>query len=553
MSGYNKCDNMIFPKIIVALIIILSPIISLASKAERYDDDPFVGMSRKVLVQHLVNEGRTHKNLLYQNDFKIKDFTDKGGNIVYVIKYDFELAENITIPANCILQFDGGSIRSGGTNRNTITGQNTRIQAGLYKILDTNLIIDGKWNIVDWKLEWFANIVNGLDVTKIIQSCIDMTAVTCLEVPSGWYMLSGTVIIPENKRLKMQGHRVRYLLDSADVDPTETRIISEGIKEGYLFDVRNKSSIVGGAIIPGSDMVAGGAIHIDIGKYRISSVFLQTDLCIRESKNYLSSNLTAIFIDGNYKKGGDNHPCGENLIFDVNITGFKNGIYLERLYESKAPQLVWFNNYTITGWMAMCQRYMYSNCNTENHAGGAGYNRFSIQGAKVNDESTPAIEWGGNQNVFDVTFHDISPSQSQKIRYKLKGNHTFIRRQKCDATVVLPDYNQASLWYTFEESPVIQELEAMGPNCSKSIEFISGYIEHSGHKHSVYLRCRINGAYTREQLLRLPHISRNVVYSDCFAETTHCICHIEGNGLFLKGTAYNSLLNIRIDYIDNDI
>mgnify|MGYP002624099230 CR=1 FL=1 len=562
-NGYNVVPNracMLSKRVLLVLFIFLPSLNLTASISDLYpigneygsSEILFSGKEIIILEGNAVTKGGIQKKLLYQSDFQNKTAGAIGerDNTIFVFKYDFELAENITIPKNCVLIFEGGSIKGGGINKNTITGNNTCIQSGQIKIFQENLTIAGKWKVVDWKLDWFVNIENGLDITSAIQSCLDMPAITCLEIPSGWYILSSTVIVPDNKTLKMQGHRSRYLLDAADVDPTETRVLSEGIKNGYMFDVRNKAAILGGAIIPGSDMKFGGAILIDIGKYRISSVFIKTDLCIRERKKYLSSNLTAIFIDGNYKKGGDSKPCGENFIFDVNITGFKYGVYFERLNEKAAPQLVWFNNFTITGWMAMCQRYMYSNCNTENHAGGAGYMRFSIQGAEVKDDSMPAIEWGGKQNVYDITFHDVSPIQSQKIRYKVKGTHGFYRRQKCDATVIITDY---SVWNTFEEGPVIQELSCLSPNCSKSIQFISGYIEHSGHKHSVYLRCRINGTYTREQLLQLPHTSRSVVYADCFAETVPCLCFVDANGLYLKGTAYNSLLNIRIDYIDNDL
>ena len=198
----------------------------------------------------------------------------------------------------------------------------------------------------------------------------------------------------------------------------------------------------------------------------------------------------------------------------------------------------------------MCQRYMYSNCNTENHASGSGNMSFSIQESVVNDPYTPAIEWGGEQNVFDITFHDIGYNQSHKIRYKVKGNHCYFRRQKCDASVILTNYG---LWNAFEEGPVIQELRSLDPSCHNSIQFLDGYIEHSGHKHSIYLRCRINGNYKKEQLLRLPHKSKKVVYSDCFAKSRHCICLVEGNGLYLIGEAYNSILNIKIDYVDSDI
>lgn len=52
-----------------------------------------------------------------------------AANTKYVIKYDYELAEDITVPANCILEFDGGSIDGGGTaglgDGYTVTFDNT--------------------------------------------------------------------------------------------------------------------------------------------------------------------------------------------------------------------------------------------------------------------------------------------------------------------------------------------------------------------------------------------------------------------------------------------
>lgn len=540
--------------IIIILLIPFTSSATLLDSSENYKELATQysqeGLDRKVLEGKITYKNGSQKKLLYQQDFQKENggkLSDKESTF-YIVNYDFELAENIIIPANSILCFDGGSIRSGGKNRNTIIGKNTFIQAGLYKIFDENIVLSGTWKNVDWKLDWFVNIENGIDITNAVQSCLEKPAINFIEIPGGWYLLTKTIVVPANKTLKMQGHRKRYMMDATDVELSETRIISSGIKNGFMFDIRSKASVIGGAIIPGKDMTNGGAFLLDIGKYRLSSIYLNTDICIADTKNYLSNNLTAIFIDGNYKSGGDKLPCGENFTFDVNITGFKNGIYLERLNESESPQLVWFNNYSVSGWMAKCQWYMFSNCNTENHAGGSGKMCFNVQGAKVNDANIPAIEWGGEQNVFDVTFHDVGPNQSQKIRYKVKGNHCYYRRQKCDASVILTNYG---LWNTFEEGPIVQKLEALAPGCSKSIQFLSGYIEHSGHSHSVFLRCRINGAYKRELLLRLPHTSGSAVYADCFAESSHCICFIDGNGLYFEGTAYNSLLNVRIDYIDS--
>ena len=37
-------------------------------------------------------------------------------NTKYIIKYDYTLSDDITIPANCILEFDGGSLTEGEYN-----------------------------------------------------------------------------------------------------------------------------------------------------------------------------------------------------------------------------------------------------------------------------------------------------------------------------------------------------------------------------------------------------------------------------------------------------
>ena len=48
-------------------------------------------------------------------------------NIKYVIKYDYTLGENITIPENCILEFDGGSIANSTENSYSLTGTSTKV------------------------------------------------------------------------------------------------------------------------------------------------------------------------------------------------------------------------------------------------------------------------------------------------------------------------------------------------------------------------------------------------------------------------------------------
>ena len=87
------------------------------------------GMGRIVLRKNII-EG---VNTLTQNMIN-------KSNTIYVIQYDFTLGEDITIPENCVFEFDGGSIANG-----TITGQNSSYIGGnnIFK----NILITGTWKV----------------------------------------------------------------------------------------------------------------------------------------------------------------------------------------------------------------------------------------------------------------------------------------------------------------------------------------------------------------------------------------------------------------------
>ena len=84
------------------------------------------------------------------DNFKTKVEEQTGGNTIFVIKYDYTLSSNITVPANCILEFDGGSISGNGTGKDTLTG-NFDIKSPLVRIFkncklsDYNHPLHSKW------------------------------------------------------------------------------------------------------------------------------------------------------------------------------------------------------------------------------------------------------------------------------------------------------------------------------------------------------------------------------------------------------------------------
>lgn len=111
-------------------------------KDKTYNPLTYSGMGRKILRKNIVDG----VNVLTQSMINT-------ANVIYVIQYDYIIGENITIPANCVLKFEGGSINN--SSNYTLTGQDTVVIAGVTKIIDANIKIDGTWK-AGWAFpEWF--------------------------------------------------------------------------------------------------------------------------------------------------------------------------------------------------------------------------------------------------------------------------------------------------------------------------------------------------------------------------------------------------------------
>jgi hypothetical protein len=109
---------------------------------KQYDNVNYSGLGRVYLRKNIqrVQDPTTGEeyttNLLYQLMIS-KEST------IYIIQYDYDLnQQSITIPANSVLLFEGGSISNG-----TITGTNTRIGATKELIFGEGISIAGTWNI----------------------------------------------------------------------------------------------------------------------------------------------------------------------------------------------------------------------------------------------------------------------------------------------------------------------------------------------------------------------------------------------------------------------
>ena len=138
------------------------------------------------------------KIVLKKNDnFKQVVEAQTDGNTIFIIKYDFTLTSDVTVPANCVLKFDGGSL----SGAYTITGNNTGINAGLVKIFNTDITLAGSWNVIEAYPEWFGAKGDGvIDDTLSIRKAVDLSllACSCIVFSKGTYIV-GTFDISDNE------------------------------------------------------------------------------------------------------------------------------------------------------------------------------------------------------------------------------------------------------------------------------------------------------------------------------------------------------------------
>ena len=153
---------------------------------KEYSEKDYSGLGRVYLRKNIV----ANRNILTQEMIK-------KPNTIYIIQYDYDLNQKeITIPKNCILNFQGGKISNGKIN-----GNSTYIESSLHQIFD-NIVFEGDWDITKSYPEWFGDTLE--DSSEAIQQALDFS-----KISSGvTYLTAKTYKI--SKTLEMSG----YLLGS---------------------------------------------------------------------------------------------------------------------------------------------------------------------------------------------------------------------------------------------------------------------------------------------------------------------------------------------------
>ena len=189
-------------------------------------DYPFNGLGRVELAMNIQDVSGTDKNLLTQDMFYKGPVGSRvpNTNTIFVIKYDYELAEDITIPAGCALQFDGGSI----SGAYTITGNQTGIVASTEKIFD-DITFAGTWNIQEAYLEWWGGKADSLstaptDNSDAWDAFVSSNMQASVKLLTGRYYFSRSIHLTSYKKIIGSGNNKTYI----ESDATDYAVFCDG-------------------------------------------------------------------------------------------------------------------------------------------------------------------------------------------------------------------------------------------------------------------------------------------------------------------------------------
>lgn len=163
---------------------------TLKLKDKEYAPKDYSGMGRVYLRKHYVNGVNT-----------LTQHMMRKPNTIYIIQYDYCLAgQTIEVPENCVLDFQGGSLRNG-----TLKGDYTCIKSALQKIFDLDITLNGKWSIDYIYPEWFGALgYMRNDSTAFIQKSvyISVSILVPVKLSSRKYYITSSIYLPSYSNIE---------------------------------------------------------------------------------------------------------------------------------------------------------------------------------------------------------------------------------------------------------------------------------------------------------------------------------------------------------------
>lgn len=139
-------------------------------KDKAYNSALYSGLGRTYLRKNIVTLEGTGKNVLTQAMVNT-------ANTIYHIQYDYDLGEDITMPAGCVLEFDGGSINGSDDNVLNLSNTTKIVGVGLNCYI-SNVIISNETQHLS---SYLKDVSDSSKNTNVLQALADSTSPVCID------------------------------------------------------------------------------------------------------------------------------------------------------------------------------------------------------------------------------------------------------------------------------------------------------------------------------------------------------------------------------------
>lgn len=264
---------------------------------------------------------------------------------------------------------------------------------------------------------------SGDDIYDVVTEQFANPNVGKVTVLNGTYTIKDRIVIPPNKTLELQGEDNNvYIQTIGEVDDNIYTIIKPTFTDKSVIELKSRSCIIKG-FIDCTKLTSGNAIFINPS---------QTDTwspTVKHTKGLGNGSLNTAFLGIMCDR-----PVGTRagfLVyghFEFGCFMFGKGLWFVRnnTYDTVEGangginDCCWSTSHKVKGYIGACERAVYIQTSTRPWAFGSTEWDITIQGSPwFNNENIPAFECKSDDNKFNIQWHDISPTQHQKIRMKL--------------------------------------------------------------------------------------------------------------------------------------
>ena len=265
------------------------------------------GMGRVVIPKNIVDDVNTlTQDMFYKGEIGSRV---PNTNTIFVIQYDYVLGEDVTVPANCVLEFDGGSI----SGENNINFNNCLLSGDVFITSD----IEGNVKNAEIDIRWFGAKGDGVFDNSTILNKIFLWAenknkVITIPSDSDFYRI-GLVDVKANTYVKGTGGKLKVLDNYAVTDATQyvLRCWANDITIDGLYVDGNKSGQLEEPTVCDTISIGGERCVVKNCKLynAIDSGVMFSDIKYGEcTNNYIDgAEDLCIYVNGN--NTNDNNGC----------------------------------------------------------------------------------------------------------------------------------------------------------------------------------------------------------------------------------------------------